>query len=343
MRSVVYRDSGFVFEERAKPEIIDGTDAVVKVTLSSICTSDLHIRNGAVPKAKQGIIIGHEAVGIVESAGPEVRKVRPGDRVAVNVETFCGHCFFCERGYVNNCTDPNGGWAIGCRIDGAEAEYLRVPYADSGLNVIPDGVSDESALFTGDLMSTGYWAADIGEIEKGSVVAVIGAGPTGVCCAMCASLYEPSAVVMIDVSEERLRFAERNGIGTHRVHPDEALALIKGLTDGRGADTVIEAAGGEDTFRLSWELCRPNAVDVIVAMYERDQILPLPQMYGKNIIFKTGGVDASHCDDILALISEGKMDPSCLITHRFDLKDIMRAYELFEKREDGVMKIAVRP
>ena len=186
MKAVVYAENGkFEIREKPKPSVIDATDAIVRVTTASICTSDLHIRAGAVPRAVPGITVGHEFVGVVEELGPGVRGFEVGDRVAVNVETFCGHCFYCRRGWVNNCTDPAGGWAMGCRIDGCQTEYVRVPFADNGLTPIPAHVSDEKALFTGDLLSTGYWAADIGEVSEGDVVAIIGAGPTGRTASFC--------------------------------------------------------------------------------------------------------------------------------------------------------------
>ena len=184
MKAVVYAEKGkFEIREKPKPSVIDATDAIVRVTTASICTSDLHIRAGAVPRAVPGITVGHEFVGVVEEVGKGVSRFSVGDRVAVNVETFCGHCFYCRHGWVNNCTDPAGGWAMGCRIDGCQTEYVRVPFADNGLTPIPAHVSDEKALFTGDLLSTGYWAADIGEVSEGDVVAIIGAGPSGIAAA----------------------------------------------------------------------------------------------------------------------------------------------------------------
>lgn len=202
-------------------------------------------------------------VGVVEKVGADVTVVKPGDRVTVNVETFCGECFFCRRGYVNNCTDPNGGWALGCRIDGGQAEYVRVPYADRGLNHIPDTVSDEQALLVGDVLATGFWAARISEISE------------------------------------------------------------------------------EDTFRLAWDCARPNAIVTIVALYDKPQLLPLPDMYGKNLTFKTGGVDGCDCAEILNLIEEGKIDTTPLITHKFPLNEIEEAYRIFENRLDGVIKVAI--
>ena len=196
MRAVVYREKGvFALEERPVPQIQDPTDAVVRVTLASICSSDLHIKGGFVPRAVPGTIVGHEFVGVVESVGAQVASVQPGDRVAVNVETFCGSCFFCQRGFVNNCTDPSGGWALGCRIDGGQAEYVRVPYADNGLTKIPDSVTDRQALFTGDILSTGYWAAQISRIQPGDTVLVLGAG--GAAKAVCLKLAQAGAEVVV--------------------------------------------------------------------------------------------------------------------------------------------------
>ena len=344
MKAVVYvGKDDFRVMDRDVPVISDPKDAIVRVTTASICASDLHIKAGLVPRAVPGITVGHEFVGVVEEIGSAVKKVRPGDRVAVNVETFCGECFFCRRGYVNNCTDPHGGWAMGCRIDGGQAEYVRVPFADNGLTVIPDSVSDEEALFTGDILSTGYWAADISGIEKGDVVAIIGGGPTGACCAMCARLWEPSKIVLIEPDPARRAFAELHGLADIFVDPTsiDPEGVLEGLTEGRGADVVMEVAGAKDTFQTAWKVARPNATVCIVAMYGEPQMLPLPDMYGKNLTFKTGGVDASHCADIMKLIEEGRIDPSVLITHRFKFDQIEEAYRLFASREDGVMKVAV--
>lgn len=342
MNALTYTAPGrFELIEKQKPEIIDPKDAVVKVTLSSICSSDLHILHGAVPQAKTGITVGHELVGVVDTVGPEVKNVKPGDRVAVNVETFCGECFYCKRGYVNNCT--SGGWMLGCRIDGGQAEFVRVPYADNGLTPIPDNVSDEQALFVGDILATGYWAAKISEISREDTVLIIGAGPTGLCTLECVQLYNPQRIVVCEADKDR-----RESVGRHYpevtvVAPSECGAVLDRLTDGRGADRVIEVAGGEDTFELAWRCARPNAIVTVVALYEKEQVLPLPWMYGKNLTFKTGGVDACDCDKIMQLISEGKIDTTHLITHRYPLSRIQDAYGLFSRREDHVVKTAIYP
>ena len=203
------------------------TDALVRVTLGSICTSDLHIKHGSVPRAVPGITVGHEMVGVVEEVGAEVTTVKPGDRVAVNVETFCGHCFFCRHGYVNNCTDPDGGWALGCRIDGGQAEYVRVPHADQGLSRIPEGVSDEQALFVGDILATGFWAARISEITEEDTVLIIGAGPTGVCTLLCVQLKHPKRIIVCEKSEERADFIRSHYPEVLVVRPEDCVDFVR--------------------------------------------------------------------------------------------------------------------
>ncbi len=343
MRAYTFTEPGkFAMREKPKPKIQDGRDAVVKVTLASICTSDLHIKHGSVPRAVPGITVGHEMVGVAEAVGDEVRTIKPGDRVAVNVETFCGECFFCKRGYVNNCTDPNGGWALGCRIDGGQAEYVRVPYADCGLTVIPENVSDEQALFVGDILATGFWAARIGEITPEDTVLIIGAGPTGICTLLCVMLKNPRQILVCEQDEERIAFVEEHYPGVRAVRPRKLAEAVRETCAHGGADVVIEAAGGRDTFRMAWEYARPNGTVVIVALYEEDQVLPLPEMYGKNLTFKTGGVDGCDCEEILRLIAQGKIDTTPLITHRYALDDIEEAYDLFENRRDHVIKTAIQ-
>lgn len=331
----------FELTEKPIPELQDARDAIVRVTLSSICTSDLHIKHGSVPRAVPGITVGHEMVGIVEKTGDAVTRVKPGDRVTVNVETFCGECFFCQHGYVNNCTDPHGGWALGCRIDGGQAEYIRVPYADQGLNRIPDTVSDEQALFVGDILATGFWAARISEISSEDTVLIIGAGPTGVCTLLCAMLHTPRRIIICEKSPERIQFIHNHYPDVLITEPEDCKEFVSRHSEHGGADVVLEVAGSNDSFRLAWECARPNAIVTVVALYDKPQLLPLPEMYGKNLTFKTGGVDGCDCEEILRLIEEGKIDTTPLITHRFALKDIEEAYRIFENRLDGVIKVAV--
>ena len=346
MLAYTYKKHGlFQLEEKEKPVLLAPSDAIVRVTLASICTSDLHIKHGSVPRAVPGITVGHEMVGIVEETGADVTKVKPGDRVTVNVETFCGHCFFCRQGFVNNCEDPDGGWALGCRIDGGQAEYVRVPQANQGLNRIPNSVSDEQALFVGDILATGYWAARISEIKKEDTVLIIGAGPTGICTLLCVLLKEPRQVIVCETDPQRADFVRRHYPQVLVCNPskEDMEAFVKSHSDHGGADVVLEAAGAENTFEMAWKCARPNAIVTVVALYDRPQLLPLPDMYGKNLTFKTGGVDGCDCEAILKLIEEGKIDTTPLITHTLPLSQIETAYEIFEEKKDGVIKVAVKP
>lgn len=332
----------FALQEKPVPVLKDSHDALVRVTLGSICTSDLHIKHGSVPRAVPGITVGHEMVGIVEQVGKDVTAVQPGDRVTVNVETFCGECFFCKNGYVNNCEDPDGGWALGCRIDGGQAEYVRVPHANQGLNRIPEGVSDEQALFVGDILATGFWAARISEIKQDDTVLIIGAGPTGICTLLCVMLKHPRHIIVCEKSEERIRFIREHYPDVLITRPDECKEFVRKNSAHGGADVVIEVAGADDTFRMAWECARPNAVVTLVALYEQAQVLPLPDMYGKNLTFKTGGVDGCDCEEILRLIADGRIDTTPLITHSFPLSEIEEAYRIFENHLDGVIKVAIK-
>lgn len=342
MKALTYLEPGnFALLDKPNPTLQDSRDAIVRVTMSSICTSDLHIKHGSVPRAVPGITVGHEMVGVVEQVGSDVHSVQPGDRVTVNVETFCGQCFFCNHGYVNNCTDANGGWALGCRIDGGQTEYVRVPYADQGLNRIPDSVTDDQALFVGDILATGFWAARISEIQPEDTVLILGAGPTGICTLLCVMLKHPQRIVVCEREEARRRFVKEHYPQVLVCEPENCEEFVQEVSDHGGADVVLEVAGGKNTFELAWKCARPNAVVTVVALYEEDQTLPLPQMYGKNLTFKTGGVDGCDCAEILSLIEQRKLDTTPLITHRFPLSQIEEAYRVFENRLDGVIKIAV--
>ena len=343
MKALTYLEHGrFAVTEKPKPVVTDPRDAVVRVTLGSICTSDLHIKHGSVPRAVPGITVGHEMVGVVESVGAEVKTVHPGNRVTVNVETFCGECYFCRHGWVNNCTDPDGGWALGCRIDGGQAEFVRVPHADQGLDKIPDGVTDEQALFVGDILATGFWAARISEITPEDTVLIIGAGPTGVCTLACVLLKQPKRVIVCEKDPTRIALVREHYPDVLLCRPEACEDFVRAHSDHGGADVVLEVAGAKDTFELAWRCARPNAIVTVVALYDEAQTLPLPDMYGKNLIFKTGGVDGCDCAEILRLIAQGKIDTTPLITHRFPLSEIEEAYRIFENRLDGVIKVAIR-
>lgn len=342
MLAYTYIEKGrFELLDKPKPALEGPRDAIVRVTLGSICTSDLHIKHGSVPRAVPGITVGHEMVGVVEEVGSGITSIRPGDRVAVNVETFCGECFFCRHGYVNNCTDSDGGWALGCRIDGGQAEYVRVPFADCGLTRIPDTVTDEQALFVGDVLATGFWAARISEITEDDTVLIIGAGPTGICTLLCVMLKRPKRIIVCEKSPERIRFIQDHYPDVLVTGPEDCKRFVLEHSGHGGADVVLEVAGTDETFRLAWDCARPNATVAVVALYDNPQVLPLPDMYGKNLTFKTGGVDGCDCAEILRLIEDGKIDTTPLITHRFPLERIDEAYRIFENRLEGVIKIAI--
>ena len=344
MLAYTYVERGrFALMEKPEPQILEAQDAIVRVTLASICASDLHIRHGDVPQAMPGITVGHEMVGVVEAIGPDVTAVRVGDRVTVNVETFCGECFFCRKGYVNNCVHPLGGWALGCRIDGGQAPFVRVPLANQGLNRIPAGVSDAQALFVGDILATGYWAARISQIGPEDTVLILGAGPAGLCTLACALLHRPVRAIVCEKDAGRRAFAARMFPQALMCAPENVEAFVRENSAHGGADVVLEVAGAQDSFQLAWKCARPNATVTVVALYDQPQILPLPEMYGKNLTFKMGGVDGCDCDAILREIAAGRLDTTPLITHTYPLREIDAAYDLFANRRDGAMKVAIVP
>ena len=344
MKALVYDtnfDGNYKLIEREKPSIQDSKDAIVEVTMSSICTSDLHIIHGQVPRANNNIVLGHEYVGRVVEVGSNVKTLKVGDRVSANCETFCGECFFCKRGFINNC--EKGGWEIGCRIDGCQAEFVRVPLADQGLDKLPDNVTDKNALFVGDILATGYFGAEMCEIKEEDTIAVIGCGPVGLCSMICAKVLGAKNIIAIDVEQSRLDLAKSQNLANHYINSSNCNIEeeIKKLTQNRGADKVIEAAGANNTFELAWKVARPNAIVAVVALYEENQILPLPKMYGKNLTFKTGGIDAIHSAKLIDLISQGKINTDFLITHTYKLENIMEAYETFKTKKDNCIKIAI--
>lgn len=342
MKALIYSSKGKIeFVEKENPRIINDDDAIIKVTLSSICTSDLHIIEGCVPRAKKGVVLGHEFCGIVVDTGKNVKKIKKGDRVALNCESFCGKCFYCKKGFVNNCSF--GGWLLGCTIDGAQAEYVRVPYIDYTSYKIPDNLSFKDVLFVGDILASGFWSAKLCEIDKNDTVALIGAGPVGLCAAQSLRHFKTRKIILIDTNKYRLNLAKKLNLADYTLNPLEVNVedeILK-LTNNKGADKVIEAAGGKNTFELSWKIARANAIVVICAMYEENQILPLPYMYGKNLTFKTGGVDATDCDKLIELISKNQLNTNFLITHEINFKDILKGYEIFKNKKDNCLKIAI--
>lgn len=342
MRALVRKGFGINLEDIQAPKIVNSKDAIVKVTYSSICTSDIHIRKGFVPRANDNIVLGHEFVGEIVEVGDDVKKLAVGQRVVANCITFCGECYYCQKSFINNC--ENGGWELGCRIDGCQAEYVRVPYADMGLTPIPENVSDTQALFVGDILSSGYFGVELCGVNKGDNLAIIGSGPVGLCSMKCARLFTEGLIFAIDVNQQRLDFAKANNFADVVINPlkENVKEVVNSYTSSRGADNVIEVAGTKDSFRLAWDIARANSTVAVVAMYEEDLELPLPSMYGKNLIFKTGGVDAVHCEKLLKYISEGKLSTDFLISETFKLENIMVAYDYFENKVRDCLKVAIQ-
>ena len=249
--------------------------------------------------------------------------------------------FFLSKRLGQQLHRSNGGWALGCRIDGGQAEYVRVPFADQGLDRIPDNVTDEQALFVGDVLATGYWAAQISELKPEDTVRFWAAGPPDF--ARCNAFYwQTRSGLSCATSDPARLFVREHYPDVLTAGPENLPEFVQANSDHGGADVVLEVAGTPETFRLAWECARPNAIVTIVALYDGPQTLPLPDMYGKNLIFKTGGVDGCNCSETLELIAQGKLDTTPLITHTYPLADIEAAYDLFEHRRDGVIKMAVR-
>lgn len=344
MKALTYIDTNKIeLIEKPIPTIQHKRDTIIKVQMSSICTSDLHIINGAVPIAKKGITLGHEFVGEIVELGEDITNFNIGDRVSINCETFCGECYFCQKGFINNC--ENGGWKLGCQIDGCQAEYVRVPFADTGLTKLPNNVSYKNALFVGDILSSGYFGAELCEIKQDDIIAIIGCGPVGLCAMQCAKLMGANKIITLDIDETRLQIAKDNNLADITINPQKEnyMNIINSQTNNRGADGVIECGGTDETFKIAWQIARPNAIVAIVAMYENPQILPLPNMYGKNLTFKTGGVDAIHCKKLIELISQNKLNTDFLISKEITLSEIIQGYEIFKNKPDGLLKIAVIP
>jgi len=351
MKGLCYIDTEKIeIKEFPIPEIQQETDVIVEITYASICTSDIHIIKGKVPRAKKGIILGHEGVGIVHKVGKSIKNFKLGDHVSINCITFCGNCYFCKKGYINNCS--KGGWEVGCRINGTLAKYVRIPLADYSLNLIPkennDNISDKDYLFVGDALSSGYFGIDLGGVKKDDIVGVIGCGPVGLCTLICGKM-KGAKLIAFDIDDKCLNYAKKNNMADYYFNPksfksdDDMLQNLEKICgEQKGCDCTVEVAGSDESFQMAWKITRPNGIVSIVAMYEKNQDFPLPLMYGKNLIFKTGGVDAVNCDYLIKLIKEKKISTEHLITHEFNFDDILKGFELFRYKPEHCVKIAVK-
>jgi alcohol dehydrogenase len=343
MRALVYHGPGNkAWEEVPDPEITDDGDVIVRVDAVTICGTDLHILKGDVPTVHSGRILGHEAVGTVEEIGEGVRRLRPGDRVLISCISACGTCRFCREARYGQCLD-GGGWILGHKIDGTQAEYVRVPYADTSTFRIPDGVTDEEILMLADILPTGYEVGVLaGGVRPGDVVAVVGAGPIGLSAITGAQLFSPSHIVAIDLSDARLEAAKQFGadvvVNNSRQDP---LAAIKDLTGGLGADVAIEAVGVPASFELAVGLIRPGGRIANIGVHGEAAPLHLEEQWIRDITITTGLVDTSSTPTLMRLLTTGQIDAKRFITHHFGLDEFDQAYDVFARAASGALKVVL--
>ncbi|TVZ05306.1 alcohol dehydrogenase [Trebonia kvetii] len=343
MRALVYHGPGKrAWEEVPDAEITDEGDAIVRVDATTICGTDLHILAGDLPEVRPGRILGHEAVGTVDEVGDGVHRLSPGDRVLVSCISGCGTCRFCREGRYGQCAE-GGGWILGHRVNGTQAEYVRVPYADTSTYRIPDGASDEEILMLADILPTGYEVGVLaGGVRPGDVVAVVGAGPVGLSAIACARLFSPSHVVAIDLSDERLKKAMEFGADVAVNNAtDDPVAVIRDLTRRIGADVAIEAVGAADTFELAVKLARPGGRIANIGVHGRPAILHLEEQWARDITITTGLVDASSTPTLMRLVTTGQLDAGRFVTHRFAMDDFEQAYDIFGDHASGALKVVL--
>ncbi|BBY67703.1 zinc-dependent alcohol dehydrogenase family protein [Mycolicibacterium helvum] len=342
MKALVYHGPGQRnWEEVADPVIDDPADAVVRVDTVTICGTDLHILRGDVPAVTDGRILGHEAVGTITAVGPGVRRFAVGDRVLVSCITSCGSCRYCRENSYGQCIG-GGGWILGHRIDGTQAEYVRVPFADNSLYPVPDGVTDDQMIVLADILPTAYEVGVLnGNVQPADVVAIVGAGPIGLAAIMTARLFSPSHIVAIDLADTRLDAARSFGadvvVNPARHDPRE---VILGLTDGLGADVVMEAVGLPQTFEQAVTLVRPGGHVANVGVHGTAATLHLEDIWIKNITITTGLVDTFSTPTLIKLLASGKLDTTSMVTHRFGLDEFTRAYDVFgDAAATGALKV----
>jgi len=326
----------------ADPEIIDPTDAVIQVDTVTICGTDLHILRGDVPAVTKGRILGHEAVGTVVAVGSAVTTVRPGDRVLASCISACGRCRFCREQRYGQCVG-GGGWILGHLIDGVQAQFARIPFADLSTYKLPQTVSDEAAVLLADILPTSYEVGVLnGTVRPGDTVAVVGTGPIGLAAILTARLYSPSHVIAIDKAESRLQAAKQLGADTLVRAEEDPLEVVRAVTDGLGADVVLEAVGVPETFELCTTLVRPGGHLANIGVHGKPVTLHLEDLWIRDVTITTGLVDAYSTPTLLKMVSSGQIDANELVTHRFALDDIMEAYDIFSRpAETGALKVVL--
>lgn len=335
MKALVYQGPGKKsIENRPLPEIKDATDAVVRITKTTICGTDLHILKGDVPSCESGRILGHEGVGIVEKAGPGVTSLKPGDHVLISCITSCGKCDYCKRGMYSHCV--SGGWILGNTIDGTQAEYVRIPYADTSLYKIPAGVDEEALVLLSDIFPTGFECGVLnGKVKPGDTVAIVGAGPIGLATLLTAQFYSPAEIIMIDLDDNRLSVAKALG-ATITVNSGEpgAVDKIMKMTNGTGVDVAVEAVGIPATFLMCQDIIAPGGVIANVGVHGVKADLHLERLWSHNITITTRLVDTVTTPMLLKTVQSKKLDPQKLITHHFSLDQILEAYDTFARAAD---------
>jgi alcohol dehydrogenase len=331
MQALVYHGPGEKeWESKPEPGIEQPADAIVQVDTTTICGTDLHILKGDVPTVTEGRTLGHEAVGTVVETGSGVEDIQQGDRVLVSCISACARCAYCRRGLQSQCLS-GGGWILGHLIDGTQAEYVRTPFADTSLYRVPEGLSDEQVLYLADILPTGFEVGVLnGGVEPGDTVVVVGAGPVGLAAIMTSTLYGPGRIVAIDLDDSRLERAREFGADvTINNSSEDALEKVQEMTNGLGADVVMEAVGVPATFELCAELVCPGGRVANIGVHGEPATLHLETLWIKSITITTGLVDASSTPTLLRLVSEGRLDPGGFTTHRFNLNEIMEAYDVF--------------
>jgi alcohol dehydrogenase len=344
MKALVYHGPGLrAWETVHDPTVLEPTDAVVQIDSSTICGTDLHILKGDVPEVKPGTVLGHEAVGTVVQTGAGVATLNEGDRVLVSCITSCGRCRFCREGHYGLCTG-GGGWIFGHLIDGLQAEFARVPFADTSVYKVPDSLSDEQVLFLADILPTAYEVGILnGRVGPGDTVAIVGAGPIGLAAVMTAKLFTPGRIIAIDLDPGRLAKAREFGADeTIDNGREDAVAAVKELTAGLGADVAIEAVGVPATFELCTELIRPGGRVANVGVHGQSATLHLEKLWIQDVTITTGLVDTVTTPTLLQMIEQGKLDPTPFATHRFALADTMAAYDTFSAAaESNALKVVL--
>ncbi|MGD0634724.1 MAG: zinc-dependent alcohol dehydrogenase family protein [Beijerinckiaceae bacterium] len=343
MKALVYHGPGKKsFEDHAKPEITAPSDAIVKVSKTTICGTDLHILKGDVATCQPGRILGHEGVGVIEQVGPAVTAFKPGDHVLISCISSCGKCAYCRKRMYSHCT--TGGWILGNKIDGTQAEYVRIPYADTSLYPIPEGMDEEALVMLSDILPTGFECGVLnGKVEPGSTVAIVGSGPIGLAALLTAQFYAPAKIIMIDLDDKRLAIAKKFGATSciNSVKRDAVEAVME-LTGGAGVDTAIEAVGFPATFELCQKLVAPGGTIANIGVHGKQAPLHLELLWDKNITITTRLVDTVSTPMLLNVLKSKKIDAKLLITHHFKLDRIMDAYETFAHAgNSGALKVII--